>query len=238
MNSNSGETDWQLIYWPGFCGRGEFVRLVFEEAGIKYVENNDAEYIYKYFKCHENEMDGFPMLSPPIIKDRKTGFQLCQTPVICKYLGKRYGLYPDNEADEFHADQVNATIHDYIGEGRLSFHGISPNETYEIQKEESKPYIARFEKERIPRYMNHFELLLKHNDGGNGYLFGSKLTYVDLGLYHILRATEFQFPQSWTNILPTIPLLKAFKERIENRPNIKSYLNSDRLKPFCGDSMM
>ena len=66
---------------------------------------------------------------------------------------------------------VNQSYYQNFGNdisGRLSFHGISPNETYHIQKEETKPYIARFEKERIPRYMNHFELLLKSNDGGKG----------------------------------------------------------------------
>ena len=43
---------------------------------------------------------------------------LSQTPVICKYLGKKFGLYPDNEEDEVHADQVNITIHDFIAEGK------------------------------------------------------------------------------------------------------------------------
>lgn len=38
-------------------------------------------------------------------------------PVICMYLGKKYGLYPDNEADEYHAMQIMATISDYITEG-------------------------------------------------------------------------------------------------------------------------
>ena len=42
---------------------------------------------------------------------------LSQTPVICKYLGKKFGLYPDTEEDEFHADQLNSTIHDFITEG-------------------------------------------------------------------------------------------------------------------------
>ena len=48
-------------------------------------------------------------------------FVLSQTPVICKYLGKKFGLYPDNEEDEFHADQVNITIHDFIAEGKSVF---------------------------------------------------------------------------------------------------------------------
>ena len=46
-------------------------------------------------------------------------FSLAQTPVICKYLGKKFGLYPETEEDIWHAEQVNATIHDYIAEGTI-----------------------------------------------------------------------------------------------------------------------
>ena len=44
---------------------------------------------------------------------------LFQTPVICKYVGKKFGLWPETEEDEWHADQVNTTIHDFIAEGHL-----------------------------------------------------------------------------------------------------------------------
>ena len=30
--------DWKLYYWPGMKGRGEYVRLIFEEAGVAYEE--------------------------------------------------------------------------------------------------------------------------------------------------------------------------------------------------------
>ncbi len=44
-------------------------------------------------------------------------FTLSQTPVICKYLGKKFGLYPETEEDEFHAEQINTTLHDFLAEG-------------------------------------------------------------------------------------------------------------------------
>jgi len=70
--ASSTEVEWILYYWPGFPGRGEFVRLVFEEAGVKYTENNNAELLYKCFKIHESEKEGYPMLSPPVIEDKKS----------------------------------------------------------------------------------------------------------------------------------------------------------------------
>ncbi len=35
--SSSGD-DWVLRYWPKLAGRAEFVRIIFEEAGVKRVK--------------------------------------------------------------------------------------------------------------------------------------------------------------------------------------------------------
>src|SRR5258708_18370926 len=32
------DEDYELYYWPGIQGRGEFIRLAFEEAGVPYVD--------------------------------------------------------------------------------------------------------------------------------------------------------------------------------------------------------
>lgn len=69
------------------------------------------------------------------------------------------------------------------------------------------------------------------------FIVGDKCTYTDLTLFHVLRATEFQFQDAW-NKADYIPALKAYKERIAARPNIAAYLKSDRALPFAGDSMM
>ncbi len=36
LNGGSDEKPWDLYYWPGLPGRGEFVRVVFEDAGVPY----------------------------------------------------------------------------------------------------------------------------------------------------------------------------------------------------------
>ena len=68
-------------------------------------------------------------------------------------------------------------------------------------------------------------------------MVGDKLTYVDLGVLHILRATASQFAEKW-NELQSVPLLKTFKERMEARPNLAAYFKSSRCRPFEGNSMM
>lgn len=70
------------------------------------------------------------------------------------------------------------------------------------------------------------------------FVVGDTVTYVDLALLHVLRATEAQFPEAWTNIADDIPLLRAFKSRLEARPQLAAYFKSDRARPFSGNSMM
>ena len=63
--------EWTLYYWngreggPQCCGRGEFVRLMFEEAGVKFTEVNDRKVIEN--KIILGKGDGFPMFAPPMI---------------------------------------------------------------------------------------------------------------------------------------------------------------------------
>ena len=60
------ESGWKLYYWDGFVGRGEFVRLMFEEAGVQYTEVNDREVIFN--DIISGKGDGFPMFAPPMIQ--------------------------------------------------------------------------------------------------------------------------------------------------------------------------
>lgn len=63
-----------------------------------------------------------------------------------------------------------------------------------------------------------------------------QVTYVDIAVYQVLRATEAQFPSVYAS-LPFAKLL-AFKSRMDARPRIKAYLESSRCLHFCGNSMM
>lgn len=228
------EEPWEIFYHSFLNGRSAYIRLIFEELGIPYKDMvKSKEDMVNYF--HKGQLGGYPVLFPPVI--RKGDFQLSQTPVICKYLGERYGLVPEKEEDKWHAEMINTQLHDYLAEGRLAFHGKHPQASYFTQEEETKPYIERFAAERIPKYLDYFESVLKYNKGGKGFLFGDKLTYVDLTLFWVLKATEASYPEAWKKA-DNVPLLKEFRDRIEKRPNISAYLNSDRFIPLENNSMM
>ena len=72
----SGSGDYTLYYWGGeFPGRGEFVRLLFEETGTKFKEVGDKETIRKMSAARvgTDAADvGFPCFAVPILKHGKT----------------------------------------------------------------------------------------------------------------------------------------------------------------------
>ena len=97
-------------------GRGEFVRLMFELSGVKYIDHGvqigGGEKVFKFVRGGGNV--GLPAFAPPVIK--KGDFVLSQTPTIMRYLGKKFGLYPKDEEGEAQADSIMSTITDFIAE--------------------------------------------------------------------------------------------------------------------------
>ena len=241
MSTFASSDDWVLHYWgPTFKGRGEFVRLLFEAAGVKYTENNDGGKIVAL-----NDMGGslgeglnYPSRFPPVVTG-PDGYVCSQTPAILWSLGRKFGMSPDDERNQTLAMQLNITASDFIAEGRLAFHAKAPVGSYSTQAEETKPRIEWFRTSRLSDWLSHFEHCFANStDKGATYFFESKLTYVDIAIFHILNATEAQFPEDWAKLKPSVPLLAAFHSRMKEIPRIKAYLESDRVKPWAGDSMM
>src|SRR5881392_2139415 len=93
-----GRMAYQLYYWPGIQGRGEFVRLALEEAGAEFV---DVARGRGGVGAMQRLMDGagatHPPFAPPFLKDGEV--LIAQTANILLYLGRRHGLAPRDEAD-------------------------------------------------------------------------------------------------------------------------------------------
>ena len=233
------EDNWELLYWPGFPGRGEFVRLVFEEAGVPYTDLvRDGKWttddMVKYFFQGGNT--GYPVFAPPVV--RKGDFQLQSSQAIMMYLGKQFGLYPSDEKDAAHALQVALTAADVVSEAQTAFHPVSPSGTYASQREQAVPFVAEFAEKRLPRFFKQFEDLLAANKSGSEFFVGSQLTYCDLSVFHVLCGVEAQFADFFKKSVETCPRLHALKKAIEQRPNIAAYLKSDRRQKYSEDSLM
>lgn len=233
---------WQLIYWPCYArdgslsagaGRAEYVRLMFEEAGVPYEELEDTDFVRNFFWRSATEMQPMPVLAPPAI--HRDGFVLAQTASIVRYLAREFGLLPHGEAEvEARADQVVETVHELVAEARIAFHpDHTHKKSYKQQVEAARPYIQAFERSRFPKFLAHFERLLAV---GGDYFMGGSFSYVDVQVFAVLRVSESQFPAAYAR--QPIPHLLAFCERVKARPNIAAYLASDRCRPFAGESFM
>lgn len=226
---------YELYYWPGIQGRGEFVRLALEEAGADYIdmarkpesEGGGADAIMAFL---ERDDIACPPFAAPFLKDGN--LVIGQTANILLYLGPRHGLSPSDEEKRLWVHQIQLTIADLVGEAHDSHHPVSDELYYEDQEPEAKRRAEHFRKDRIPNYLAWFERILAHNPDGSGQLAGNAVTYADLSLFQVVDGLLYAFPQRMEQVLTEIPRVAALHHEIAQRPRIRAYLASNRRIPF------
>ncbi len=224
---------YDLYYWPGIPGRGEFVRLVLEEAAAPYrdigrLPADQGGGVEAVAALWQGKHEGHPIFAPPALK--RGDFVLSQTAAICDFLGRRHALAPPDEEGRSRALALQITIADLVMEVHDTHHPISPWLYYEDQKTEASRRASHFVRERLPRFLQYFEGVLDEN-GGEG-LVGDRLSHVDLGLFQVLEGIDYAFPRGFAAVAETTPGLRALRERVRVRPHIAAYLASDRRMPF------
>lgn len=222
---------YELYYWPGLPGRGEFVRLVLEDAGAPYVDvarQNEADGggAAAIMRALEGELGGTPPLAPPILKAGP--LVIAQTPVICDYLAHHHGLVPGGEAEALAARQMMLTIADLVDEAHDVHHPISTSLYYEDQKPEAKRRAASFLEARLPKFAGYLERVLGEGD----FLVGGAHSYVDLAAFQVLEGVAHAFPRGFAKLGADIPRLLTLRDRVRQRPSIAAYLASERRLAF------
>jgi glutathione S-transferase len=232
----ASEASYELYYWPGLPGRGEFIRLVLEDAGATYVDvarlpedqGGGAGAITRLLR---GEHTGQLPLAPPILRHGE--LTIAQVANICMYLGPRHGLAPADEPGRLACNQLQLTVADLVGEVHDTHHPIAVGRYYEQQKVAARERAAFFLDQRLPRFLGHFEKVLGRNrEGGGRFLVGTSLSYADLSVFHVLEGLAYAFPRAFARNEATIPGLLGLRERVRERPGIAAYLASDRRLPF------
>jgi glutathione S-transferase len=217
---------YELYYWPGIQGRGEYVRLALEEAGADYADvarERGTSTMMRMMK------DGrTPPFAPPFLKAGK--LLIGQTANILLYLGARHGLAPKSEAPRLFVHQLQLTVTDFVIEIHDTHHPLGPSLYYEDQRQPAKKRTEEFWKERVPKFTGYFERLLERS--GGAYLTGRRLTYIDLSLFQIVAGLRYAFPKRMKAFEGEIPGLVDLHDRVAARPNIKAYLASERRIAF------
>ena len=223
---------YELYYWPGIQGRGEYVRLALEEAGADYVDvargAGGTEAMMNIM-----EQGRARPFAPPFLKAGK--LLIGQTANILLYLGPRHGLAPKTEAGKLWVHQLQLTIADLVLEVHDTHHPLGPSLYYEDQRPPARKRSEEFWKQRVPKYLGYFEKLLK--DNGGAFITGRRITYVDLSLFQIVEGLRYAFPKRMKAFEGKSPGLVELRDRVAARPKIKAYLASDRRIPFNEDGI-
>ncbi|HEX8012678.1 MAG TPA: glutathione S-transferase [Casimicrobiaceae bacterium] len=222
---------YELYYWGGIPGRGEFVRLALEEAGAYYVDvarTKGGE--ERMLALLDRKRLACPPFAPPFLKAGK--LLIGQTANILLFLGQRHGLAPRTEAGRLWTHQLQLTLADLVVEAHDTHHPIASSLYYEDQRREAKQRAADFTANRLPKFLGYFERVLEGNPSGPAQLVGGRLTYADLSLFQVVAGLQYAFPKVIARCARRYPRVMALHARVAARRRIAAYLASERRLPF------
>lgn len=230
---------YQLYYWPVLQGRGEYVRVLFEDAGIDYVDvarkpTSEGGGVPGLLAVLNDGVGGVVPYAPPFVV--VDGELVWQTANVLQFVARREGLLPDDAYVQARLHQLQLTVADVVSEVHDTHHPISSGLYYEDQKEEALRATQQFIDERIPKFFRHFELNLAQNDAGPGFV-GDAMTYVDLSVWQTLEGLTAAFPKAVAKLLPDHPKLAALRIAVNERPRLAAYVASERRLPFNEDGI-
>ena len=226
---------YQLFYWPGIQGRGEFIRLALEEAGAEYDDVARTQGTPALTAAMKNLDPAHRPFAPPFFTDG--ALLISQTANILYYLGPRLQLAPADEAGRLQVNALQLTIADMVAEAHDTHHPVSVGLYYEDQKAEALRRAEDFTHERMPKYLGYFEDVLKNSPGNAGWLCGDAMTYADLSLFQLVEGLAYAFPKALAHVAPGIPGVMALRDAVARRPRIAAYLQSPRRLPFNEDGV-
>lgn len=224
---------YDLWYWPGIQGRGEFVRLPLEAAGIDY-RDRARETGEGGLIADMAGRTGRTPFAPPYL-DIGGGMAIAHVANILLWLGEQHDLAPSNMADRFWLHQVQLTVTDFVAEVHQVHHPVGGGLYYEEQKPEAARFAEEFRADRMPKYLGYFEEAATANRGD--WLIGDRWTYADCSLFQLVEGLRYMFPKRVATLEKDLPALIRIHDQVAELPGIRAYLASERRIPFNTDGI-
>lgn len=227
---------YELHYWPGIQGRGEFVRLALEAAALPYVDvARSSGGVARMQRLLAARDEVHPPFAPPylIAGSRIIG----QTANILLFLGERHRLAPRSDAGRLWTHQLQLTLADLVVEVHDTHHPISASLYYADQRPEARRRALHFTGERLPKYLDYFERVLATNPRGPHHLVGGSASYADLSMFQVIDGLGYAFPKAMKRIARRIPHLRRLHADVASQLPVAAYLASERRVPHSEDGI-
>lgn len=219
--------NYKLYYWP-VPFRGDFIRLLLEEADEPYDEATDEEVIDLYSTSPEEQP--LAVMAPPVLHDLDSDIFLSQMPAIVMYLAKKLNFLPNDSLQSTLCLKLLLDSNDVLAD-ITNWNGT-------VMWEYSS--WRQFRENRLKRWFEIFE------QTGQQFGLGSKSDYI-LGGDQISVADIVTYAL-WGTMIRCLPALSIdcqsnspnifeLCQRIENRPKIQKFIESQIQRDgnlYCG----
>ena len=219
--------NYKLYYWP-VPFRGNFIRLLLEEADERYDEATDEEIIDLYSMSPAEQP--FPSMAPPFLQDLRSDIFLSQMPVIVMYLSEKLNFLPQDSLKSSLCLKLLLDSNDVLAE-ITNLNGAVMWE-YQLWRE--------FREKRLKRWLEIFEQTGQQfglNAKSEYMLGGDQISVADIVTYALWGTMIRCLPELSVDCQKHSPNIFTLCQRIENRPKIQQFVEGQLRsygKLYCG----
>lgn len=200
--------DYKLTYFDMDGGRAEPVRIAFHAAGIEF---EDVRISFPEFGEMRN---GLRFNCVPALEI--DGVAVTQSNAMCRFVGKKAGLYPDDDLQALYCDEAMGAVEDLLH---------SMVQTFGLDGDELKAAREKLADGWLTVFLTGLSELLER---GGDYFAGNRLTVADLKVSGIVRwLMSGQLDHIPADIVERVaPKLIPHEQRVATDPVVVAYYES------------
>ena len=187
-------------------GRVEMIRWIFIQAGVPYEDIRFTQEEWKEFKP-KTPFGGMPVLD---IDGKIYG----GSGPIARYVAEQHGLAGSNPVENFELATISDVIEDLVIRLMIFFYEKDEKKKEEIKKEVNETH--------VPKYFGILNKRITDNGSSEGWIFGQKVTYVDM--YLAVIADMLITFSGGAQFLEPFPAIAKLKASVEALPNIAKWI--------------
>ena len=187
-------------------GRAELTRWIFIQAGVPYEDVRYTGEEWATFKP-KTPYGGMTVLE---IDGKLYG----GSGPIARYVAEQHGLAGSNPIENFELATINDVIDDVTLRMMIFYYEKDEKKKAELKKD--------FNETHVPKYFGILNKRITDNGSSEGWIFGQKVTYVDMCL--TLIADLVVTFSGEASILDAYPAVAKLKATVEALPNIAKWI--------------